>query len=78
MLNAELLKIDLKSDLLSLMEQCWNGESGMTVEEYADRLSGIIATRVTTHIKNYAQVSTNITGTGGPYTVTGTGTGGIS
>jgi len=82
MLNAELLKSELKTPLIAFWSQCWNGDNGMIIEEYADSLAGIIASRVITHIKNNAQVSTTITGTatgtGGPYPVTGTGTGGIS
>jgi hypothetical protein len=82
MLNAEVLEADLKSDFISFMEKCWSGENGMTIEKYADELAKIISSRVITHIKNNAQVSTTITGAaagpGGSYPVTGTGTGGIS
>lgn len=82
MLSAELLKTELKTPLVAFWNQCWNGDNGMTIEQYADAFAEIIAGKVINHIKNNAQVSTTITGTatgaGGPYPVTGTGTGGIS
>lgn len=70
MLNADTLKSKLKGDLVSLFDDATKS-NGLTPEDYADRLAGIIASRVVAHLTDNAVVK--ITG-GQSMTVPGTGT----
>lgn len=76
-LNATSLKGELKTALMLLFEECEKGE-GMKPEEYADQFATIIAEKVITHITAHSEVTTTVTGTAGPYPVTGAGTGKVS
>jgi hypothetical protein len=76
-LNADTLKADLKTDLLSVFAACDAG-SGISAEDYADRIAGVIASRVVKHITGNAKVTTTVTGSAGPYGVTGSGSGTVS
>jgi hypothetical protein len=77
-LNATALKGDLKSALITLFNECKEGEEGMKAADYADKFATIIAEKVVTHIQINAEVATTVTGTAGPYPVTGAGTGKVS
>jgi hypothetical protein len=50
----------------------------MKPEDYADKFATLIAETVVSHIKANAEVATTVTGTAGPYPVTGAGTGKVS
>jgi hypothetical protein len=78
MLNATVLKGELKPALIAFWETTDQGAAGMSIEEYADKFSQIIAEKVVAHITANALVSTTVTGTAGPYPVVGTGMGGVS
>lgn len=56
MLNADTLKTELKDDLEGLFTAATNGD-GLTPADYADKLAGIIASRVTAHIAANAEVA---------------------
>jgi hypothetical protein len=73
-LNAASLKGELKTALMLLFEECKKGDEGMKQEDYADQFTTIIAEKVITHITTNSEVTTTVTGTAGPYPVTGTGT----
>ena len=77
-LNATSLKGDLKTALMLLFDECKKGDEGMKPEEYADQFAAIIAETVITHITANAEVATTVTGTAGPYPVSGTGKGKVS
>ena len=76
-MNAKKLKADLKTDLLSIFDTS-KTDSGISEDEYADKVAQAIAQSVVEHIKTYAVVNTNVIGTAGPYPITATGTGGVS
>jgi hypothetical protein len=84
-LNAAVLKTAIKTDLVALFEVCNTGE-GLSAQEYADRIAGIIASRVIEHFTVNGQVTTTVAGAatgaypvpGTQYPVTGAGNGTIS
>ncbi|MBN2536373.1 MAG: hypothetical protein JXB88_26050 [Spirochaetales bacterium] len=78
MLDATILKNSLKPALINFWESCYHGDEGMTIQEYAETFAGIIASKVVEHIKANALVSTTLSGSAGPYSIVGTGSGGVS
>jgi hypothetical protein len=70
MLNADTLKSALKGDFQSLFDDATK-DNGLAPADYADRLAGIIASCVVSHITDNAEVK--ITG-GQSMSVPGTGT----
>jgi hypothetical protein len=76
-MDADKLKANLKTDFLLIFEVC-NAGSGISSTDYADMIAEAIASRVVEHITSEAEVSTTVTGTAGPYPVTGSGTGKVS
>lgn len=78
MMDAMVLKGELKPALIAFWETTGQGDAGMSIEEYADKFSQIIAEKVVAHITANALVSTTVTGTAGPYPVAGAGTGSVS
>jgi hypothetical protein len=77
-LNATALKGELKTGLITLFDECKQGEEGMKPEDYADTFASLIAEKIIAHIKANAEITTTVTGTAGPYPVTGAGTGKVS
>jgi hypothetical protein len=77
-LNATTLKGELKTALITLFDECKQGDEGMKPEDYADKFATLIAEKVVSHIQANAEVATTVTGTAGPYPVTGAGTGKVS
>ncbi len=63
MLDATVLKGELKPALIAFWETTNDGDAGMSTEEYADQFSQIIAEKVVAHINANAVV----TGQAGPY-----------
>ena len=79
MLDSATLKASLKPALVTFWEDTWHGEEGMTIEEYADQFSQIIAEKVIAHIQQYSTVSTTVNGvTTDGMGVTGSGNGSVS
>ncbi len=78
MLDAMVLKSELKPALIAFWEKTDQGNEDMTIEEYADEFSQIIAEKVVAHITANALVQTVVTGTAGPYPVVGSGQGSVS
>jgi hypothetical protein len=78
MMDAMVLKGELKPALIAFWETTDQGDAGMSIEEYADKFSQIIAEKVVAHITANALVSTTVTGTAGPYPVAAAGTGSVS
>ena len=76
-MEANALKANLKTDFKLIFNACNEG-AGMSSDDYADMLAEAIASRVVEHITSAAEVNTIVTGTAGPYPVTGTGTGKVS
>ena len=56
MLDATVLKNTLKSPLIAFWKATYDGESGMSVEDYADTFCRIIAETVVEHITTNAVV----------------------
>jgi hypothetical protein len=76
-MNANILKANLKSDLILIYDICDTG-AGMSSADFADMLAEAIASRVVEHIKSFALVNTTVTGTAAAVPVQGTGTGTVS
>jgi hypothetical protein len=77
-LNTTTLKGELKDALITLFDECSRGDEGMKPEDYADTLATLIAEKIIAHIKTNAEVTTTVTGTAGPYPITGAGTGKVT
>ena len=76
-MDADVLKANMKADLILIFNACITGW-GMSAADFADMIARAMASRFIEHIRDSAEVHTVVTGTAGPYSVEGTGTGTVS